>query len=336
MRVEKKLTPISRIKRCEDTASSLSSSSLSVSNEAEASGWKQPNQEMMSNFRLSRAVEVLCSLKKTQLFAIMISACFSFCLGLGMCLVHTIVIHLDNAPKSATREATLHTLRNFLGRIEESKKSSHRDAAHYEALVHPAMISSDETTRVGIFSVLRENSNESTILRTLHVLNEVSKHSSVEEVVIFGVPVNDPDHQSQGSYRSHSHGFGPNRSRDEEISLLGSYNAECSYGNIDTSTKVCKRSSHKVEMREIIYNGPIMELSEKLDLAIINIGEVDEQDWLFKKGYGEFSLVQVLFKSLSDNGVLVTTLPVHDQTFINSFDDVGFKSIHVYQDVSVK
>lgn len=314
----------------------FSLSSLSPSNEAEASGPMKPVEKMSSRSRRFRAFGVLRALKKKQILAILVSAFFSFCLGLGICLVHTIVIHLGNASKHAPIEARLHKHRNFLDRLEDLKTFTDHDASRYEALVHPAMISSDDITRVGIISVLAENSNESGIVRTLHILNEVLKHKSVQEVMIFDIPVNDPDHQEQGSYRRNIHRFDADCLRDERNRLQGGLDATYAHRNKENSTEVCECRTHKFDIEEIIYNSNNVEFYEKLDLAIINVDEVDDQYRIFKKDNGQFPLIQALFNVLSDNGMIVSTLRGNDQTLVNSMDRVGFRSIHVYQDVSVK
>jgi len=235
-------------------------------------------------------------------------------------------------------------------RIKVMDQAYYPAAAHYEALVHPAMISHDEgPRRVGLVGRLDSTLD---IVQTLHVLDQILMHKSVDEVSIFDVfsmvaaqkkhqngrnhrffrsnwrdDVNvsyleDAGRWFMNNFRDDVHGKKPNPSEvdGESMTTVGK-NVAPDDKNFDAS------------VRDGIDDINLVKQNlgkETFDVIITRIFQWDDE--LFDNYYGVSSSIflRSLCSGLSGHGVLVASTRGPSHSFVDLLTKSGFSSIHVY------
>ncbi len=279
---------------------------------------------------------------KIQLLLVVMSATVAFGVGCWSRLVFSSVkekpksVHsseemgltfpceIDSAKREAFQkinrsgtEFELNKHRDCLRRVEASAAIgiSTGDVAHWEALVHPAMISHEEPHRVGILGKDVETRH---IVERLHIVNEVLKHDSVQEISMFGLSESGREYESCGTV-----------SRDD-VSVtcssdgIGWFTENFLYENTTEIDIIENDTSNNT--------GSKVEFNRKFDVIIIN--NVEEIDGFSDIGHMASSFLQSLLNGLSDSGVLALTLHGSIRQVVNLLDETGFSSIQVYQEVS--
>jgi len=285
--------------------------------------------------------------KKIQLVALVVSAAVAFGVGCWARLVFSSVHEKSNyyhaseearlafPPKinsverepiqqtdRSDRKIELTRHRDFFERVEASAAIgiSAGDVAHWEALVHPAMISHGGPRRVGILGNDFETRH---VVENLQTLNEVLKHNSVEEILMFGVSESGLEYEScEAEWRDDvdvtcfSDGIGWFLDNFRDPSQA--YNE----GNVT--------EGDRFEFYKSTGTGSEGDSKRKFDVIIIY--NLMEQNGFFVIESISASSFQSFLNGLSDNGVLALALHGSIRHVVNLLDVTGFSSIQVYQE----